>query len=264
MARRTLRDLRILITGASQGIGRALVERAAARGARVLAAARSVDLLQQFQAEVRGQGGNCEIVAADVASPEGRQQMLDAVQQHLGGLDVLVNNAGVGATGHFADADPTRLRTIMEINFFGLTETTRLFLPLLKRGTTPAIVNVSSVIGKRAVPGASEYCASKFAVQGFSEALRAELSKDGVDVLVVCPGRTRTHFTDNLLERKVGRIAEAARGQSPEHVAEATLRALERGKNEICLTFTGWLMVTVNRFCPRFVNWVAARRARRQ
>jgi short-subunit dehydrogenase len=262
--RRNLHNARLLITGASQGIGHGLAERAAARGARVLAAARSLDLLQQLQSTVRGHGQVLEIVQADVSRPEDRQRMVDAAAQHFGGLDILINNAGIGATGPFADSAPERLRTIMEVNFFGLTETTRLFLPLLKQGTRPAIVNVSSVIGKRAVPGMSEYCASKFAVQGFSEALRAELAKDGVDVLVVNPGRTRTDFNEHQLERKSKRVfATFAGGQRPEHVAEATLRALERGKNEICLTVPGKLLVLVNKFMPRLLNWVFAREARK-
>jgi short-subunit dehydrogenase len=262
--RRTLLNARLLITGASQGIGYSLAERAAARGARILAAARSLALLQQLQSLVRSRGQILEIVQADVTRPEDRQRMLDAAVEHFGGLDILINNAGIGASGPFADCAPERLRTIMEVNFFGLTETTRLFIPLLKQGARPAIVNVSSVIGKRAVPGMSEYCASKFAVQGFSEALRAELAKDGVDVLVVNPGRTRTEFNQHQIERKSGSVFAAyARGQSPERVAEATLGALERGKNEICLTVPGKLMVLVNRFMPRLLNWVFAREARK-
>src|SRR5439155_3599866 len=110
------------------------------------------------------------------------------------GLDVVVNNAGIGATGHFADATEERLRRIMEVNFFGLTETTRVCLPLRRRGRDPAIVNVSSIVGKRGLPGRSEYSASKFAAQGFSEALRAELARFGIDVIVVNPGLTQTNF----------------------------------------------------------------------
>ena len=128
--------------------------------------------------------------------------MVEAAQRHFGGLDVLVNNAGIGATGHFAECGPERLRTIMEVNFFGLTETTRVCLPLLRQGNRPAIVNISSIAGKRGIPARSEYSASKFAVQGFSEALRAELAKDGIDVLVVCPGLTQTNFSQNMLEQK--------------------------------------------------------------
>src|SRR5262245_14543216 len=143
MARRKLAGLRMLVTGASQGIGRALVVEGAKRGAKVLASARSEALLGELAAEVRAAGGVIETVLADVTQPEGRQAMVDAAVKHFGGLDVLVNNAGIGATGHFMDSDPEVLRAIFETNFFGLTETTRVFLPLLKAGTTPAIVNIS-------------------------------------------------------------------------------------------------------------------------
>src|SRR5262245_41187949 len=197
--RRQLAGLRVLITGASQGIGRALAVEAAQQKARVLAAARSAPLLTTLASEVRAAGGTIETVRADVTVAADRQAMADAAVRHFGGLDVLINNAGIGATGHFAECSPERLRAIFEVNFFGLTETTRVCLPLLKRGVTPAVVNVSSVAGKRGIPARSEYSASKFAVQGFSDALRAELAKDGVDVIVVCPGLTQTNFSQNML-----------------------------------------------------------------
>src|SRR5262249_53617160 len=178
MSRRRISESRMLITGASQGIGRALAEAAALRAAKVLAVARSDTLLRQLAEEVRVRGGTLETLSADITEPEDRQRMVEAALQHFGGLDVLVNNAGIGATGHFVEVSPDRLRQIMEVNFFGLTETTRVFLPLLKQGHRPAIVNISSIAGKRGIPARSEYSASKFAVQGFSEALRAELAKD--------------------------------------------------------------------------------------
>src|SRR5438105_646120 len=123
MARRQIAGTRMLITGASQGIGRALAEAAVARGARVLAAARSEALLAELVEAVRGKGGTIHTVAADVTSPADRQRMVDAAREHFGGLDVLINNAGIGATGHFVEAAPERLRQIMEVNFFGVTET---------------------------------------------------------------------------------------------------------------------------------------------
>src|SRR5438270_7861088 len=138
--RRSISGARILITGASQGIGRALAVAAARRGGKVLAAARSEPLLRELAAEARRAGHTLETVPADVTSPADRQRMVEAAVQYFGGLDVLVNNAGIGATGHFAEAGPERLRQIMEVNFFGLIETTRVCLPLLKRGTRPAIV----------------------------------------------------------------------------------------------------------------------------
>ena len=254
--------LRVLITGASQGIGRALAVAAAARGAKVLAAARSEDLLAQLAAEARGRGGVIETIQADVTVPEHRDRMTGAALRHFGGLDVLVNNAGVGATGHFAEAGPERLRQIMEVNVFALIEMTRLALPLMKQGRTPALVNVSSVAGKRGIPARSEYSASKFAVEGFSEALRPELSKDGIDVIVVCPGLTQTNFSQNMLEQKALLQLDHMRGMTPEQVAEAILRSLARGRNEVCLTLQGRLIAWVSRFFPRLADRFARRKVR--
>jgi short-subunit dehydrogenase len=258
--RRHLTGLRILITGASQGIGRALAEEAVRRGARVLAAARSADLLDDLVKSIDKSPGTLVTIQADVTNADHRRRMTEAAQHHFGGLDVLINNAGIGATGHFAEVSPERLRSIMEVNFFGATETTRACLPLLKQGQTPAIVNISSIAGKRGIPARSEYSASKFAVQGFSEALRAELAKDGIDVLVVCPGLTQTNFSKNMLEQKARVQMDHLRGMTPEAVARATLGALEQGTNEVCLTLAGRLLVWVSRFLPRLADRIARRK----
>ena len=260
--RRSIQGARILITGASQGIGEALAEAAAARGACVLAAARNATLLADLAQRVRERGGKIEIVQADITSPADRQRMVDAAAQHFGGLDILVNNAGIGATGHFADVSPDRLRKIFEANFFGLTETTRVFLPMLRQGQRPAIVNISSIAGKRGIPARSEYSASKFAVQGFSEALRAELAKDGIDVLLICPGLTQTNFSQNMIEQKALVPLDHMRGMTPAEVAQHTLRAIEKGRNETILTFKGKLIVLVSRFLPWFADFFTKRKVR--
>ena len=260
--RREIAGLRMLITGASQGIGLALAEAAAARGARVLAAARNAELLAQLAERVLKRGGTLETVQADVTNPADRERLVDAAREHFGGLDILVNNAGIGATGHFADVSPDRMRKIFEVNFFGLTETTRALLHLLKVGHYPAIVNISSIAGKRGIPARSEYSASKFAVQGFSEALRAELAKDGVDVLVVCPGLTQTNFSQNMIEQKALVPLDHMRGMTAEQVAAATLRAIEKGKNETILTFKGKLITLVSRFFPWFADMFTKRKIR--
>lgn len=262
MPYRKLAGLRVLVTGASQGIGRALAVAAAKKGCRVLASARSQPLLDELAAEVRQAGGTIATVIADVTKPADRQAMVDAAMQHFGGLDVLINNAGIGATGHFMDSDPQTLRTIFETNFFGLVETTRVFLPLLRKGTQPAIVNISSVVGKRALPARSLYSSSKFAVAGFSESIRAELAKDGIDVIVINPGLTQTNFSQNMLERKAKIQMDHMRGMTSEEVAEATLKALAKGKNEITLTLYGKLIVLVNRFFPWFVDFKAKKTVR--
>jgi short-subunit dehydrogenase len=252
----------MLITGASQGIGKSLAEAAAARGCKVLAAARSVELLEELASGIRAAGHLLQTVQADVTSPADRQKMVEAAQGCFGGLDILVNNAGIGATGHFADVAPERMRKIMEVNFFGLTETTRVFLPILKKGNRPAIVNISSIAGKRGIPARSEYSASKFAVQGFSEALRAELAKDGIDVLVVCPGFTATNFSQNMIEQKALIQYDHLRGMTPMQVALATLKAIERGTDEIHLTFQGKLVALISKYLPRLADRIAKKKVR--
>jgi short-subunit dehydrogenase len=260
--RRHIEGSRILITGASQGIGLALAEEAARRGAKVLAVARNEKLLQELDARVHARKQSLFFVPGDITNSQDRQRMAEFCLSQLGGLDILVNNAGIGATGHFAEVSPDRLRKIMEVNFFGMTEMTRVFLPILKQGNRPAIVNVSSIAGKRGIPARSEYSASKFAVQGFSEALRAELAKDGVDVLVVCPGLTQTNFSQNMLEQKARMPMDHMRGMTAEKVAHAILRSIEKGHHEVCLTAQGRLIVFMSRFFPRWADRIAVRRVR--
>ncbi len=260
MARRSISGSRMLITGASQGIGKSLAELAAARGAQVVAVARSEGLLNELSEQIRNKGGTLHVVLGDVTNPADRQKMVDDTVKRFGGLDILVNNAGIGATGHFADVSPDRLRKIMEVNFFAVTELTRLFLPILKRGNRPAIVNISSIAGKRGIPARSEYSASKFAIQGFSEAIRAELAKDGIDVVVVCPGLTQTNFSQNMIEQKALLKYDHLRGMTAEQVALATLKAIERGTHEVCLSLQGRLLVTACRFFPWLGNRVARRK----
>lgn len=261
--RRDLNGMRVLVTGASQGIGRALAELAAKRGCKVLASARSVELLTELQQELQKSGHTLEIVQADISKPADRQKMVDAAMQHFGGLDILINNAGIGATGHFADTTPDVLRTIMETNFFGTTETTRLFLPILKQGKKPAIVNISSIIGKRALPARSLYASSKFAVEGWSQAIRAELSKDGIDVIVINPGLTQTNFSKNMLEQKAKMQLDHMRGMTSEEVAEKSLRAIEKGWNNLNLTLRGKLLVLFSRFAPAVIDFFARKKVRK-
>lgn len=261
--RRKLEGLRMLVTGASQGIGRALVLEGAKAGMRVMAAARTPELLAQLKTEAKALGkGQVETVTADVTSPADRQAMVKAVTDHFGGLDILVNNAGIGATGHFAEANQDRLRKIFEVNVFGLTETTRVFLPMIKKGNTPAIVNISSVAGIRGIPARSDYSASKFAVEGFSMSLRNELSKDGVDVLMVCPGLTQTNFSHNMLERKARLQMDHMRGMTSEEVALQTLKSIQNGRDRVLLTRETRLINMITRFLPWLADRIAKKKVR--
>ncbi len=254
MATRTMAGKRILVTGASQGIGYAFALEAAKQGARVVASARSAEPLQDSHMEAAG----VVPVVGDVTVPADRDAMLRAAREHFGGLDILVNNAGLGATGLFGDTKPDTLRRVMEVNFFALADLTRLCLPELQKGVQPLVVNVSSILGRRGIPRYSEYCASKFAVQGFSDALRAELSKVNVGVLVVNPGPTETGFQENMVERDAGTPRAAGRMPAAT-VATAMCRAIERDRAEITLTRVGVALVLANRYFPRLLDWYLRR-----
>jgi short-subunit dehydrogenase len=259
MLRRSLHGKRGLITGASGGIGRAVALELARAGADQVLLARRGDRLAAVADEITQLGRRAIAVVGDVTDPAVREQALAAAREQLGGLDVLVNNAGISAHGRFADADPARLRPIMETNFFAPAELIRAALPLLREGRQPIVVNISSVLGRRACPHKSEYCASKFALDGLSEALRAEFAPLGVDVLVVTTGPTDTEFFEHLIDAHGELPWKDAKPVPPERVAQATVRAIARGRREIVPSWRGWMLVTANRIAPRIVDRIMAR-----
>lgn len=259
MAKRSLTGSRVVLTGASSGIGYALALELVRRGALVLTVARRQTQLEQLKAAADGPG-RVEILIADITDYADRQRIISAAQEHFGGLDILINNAGVGALGLFEYADEARLRQIMEVNFFALAEMIRQALPLLKSGNNPLVVNVSSVLGHRAIPRMSEYSASKFAVQGFSDSLRSEFVRLGIDVLVVSPGSTESEFFDNMVETK-GEVLWANRPRrTAARVALNIADAIERGRREIIPSHSGRLLVWLNRLVPGIVDHFLAQR----
>lgn len=254
MAKRTIAGKSVAITGASSGIGRELALALAREQARLVINGRREEKLQALSAELRQLDCPVEIVVGDVAEPSTRQAIINRTRQVYGGLDILINNAGIGAFGRFDDATPERLRRIMEVNFFALVELTRLALPFLKQGSEPMIVNISSILGHRGIPRASEYCASKFAVRAFSESLRAELKRDGVGVLVVSPGTTETEFFGNVIDQQGDTPWPKHRGVPASKVARETVRAMQNGRHEIVPSTTGRLLCWANRISPRLVD----------
>jgi short-subunit dehydrogenase len=260
---RDLQGRRILITGASGGIGRRLAERAAAAGSRLVLAARSADRLEELARDLAAGGAEALPVAADVTSEADRRRLLDTAIDRLGGLDVLINNAGVASFGHFADSSEAVLRQIMEVNFFAPAELIRRAAPVLMEGRQPAVVNVASMCGRRGLPAWTEYSASKFALCGLTEALRGELARFDIDVLLVVPGLTRTDLGRNLL-RNAGRMKiDFADGMPPEQVADAVLAALCCNRTETVLGREARWILRVNRFLPRLVDALMARRVKK-
>lgn len=249
----------MIITGASSGIGHALARQLSREGASLLITARREQRLQALAGELTAAGGRVLYRAGDITAPAVREELLLAARGAWGGLDLLINNAGVGAIGPFSEAGEERLRRVMEVNFFAPAELTRAALPLLRAGRRPMIVNISSVLGHRAVPKKSEYCASKFALHGWSDALRAELKDDGIELLLVSPSTTASEFFENVLENRARPPWLRAGGMSAERVARQALRAIRQGRHEIILSPGGKLLVWLDRLSPPLVNRLVAR-----
>ncbi len=259
MSRRRLRDKRILLTGASSGLGRSLAQQLAASGARLVITARREDRLDSLKREMDRTGSECHVVAGDLTVADVRQTLLDICLQSLGGVDCLINNAGIGAMGRFDTASDQRMRQIFEVNFFAMANLIRLFLPALKNGNDSLIVNIGSVLGHRAVPLKSEYTASKFAIHGFSDALRAELAAIPLGVLLVSPGTINSQFFDSAIEDTTGKKWIGSSAMQPEYVARKIIAAMVRRKHELILPASGKALVWLDRLCPSLANRVVAR-----
>jgi short-subunit dehydrogenase len=257
MARRPIAGMRTIVTGATSGIGRAVVIELVRQGAKVVGTGRREERLQALAHELHQPDRFCFAVG-DVTKREDRAGALEVAQGTFGGLDALINNAGSGALGRFDEADEARLRQIMEVNFFAPAEFIREALPMLAEGQRPVIVNVSSVLGHRAVPGKSEYCASKFALHGLSDALRAELATRGIDLLLVSPSTTNSDFFDVAIGAG-NQAAKAFGAMSAETVARRMVRAIALGRRETILSAGGKALVWLDRLCPPLADWMIKR-----
>jgi len=248
----------ILVTGSTDGVGRHVALKLAAGGARVLVHGRNRERGESLLAEIRKRSGDAIFYPADLASLAEVRELAAAVRQDHRRLDALVNNAGIGGLGPFEEADEARLRQIMEVNFFAPSAFIREALPPLKKGNRAIIVNVSSVLGHRAIPEMSEYCASKFALHGLSDALRAELAPQGIDVLLVSPSTTTSEFFD-VAAGDSGRSPKRYTAMSAEAVARRAVAAMAAGRHEIILSLGGHALVWFDRLLPSVADDALAR-----
>lgn len=261
MGHRSLAGSRVLLTGASSGIGRALALELARRQAKLIAVARRAALLDELAQQVEALGAEIVTLPGDVTDDSVRQAALLRAQEIYGGLDVLINNAGVGALGLFESADEERLRRVMEVNFFAPAAMTRAALPLLRHGNQPLVVNIGSILGYRAIPRMSEYCASKFALTGLSEALTAEFSRLGIRVLLVSPGRTESEFQQNLLTTRGESHWPGLPTTPTDAVARQIVRAMERGRKRLFPNWSAQWMYWASRIAPGMLDRFLAGRA---
>ncbi len=261
--RRDLHDRRVLLTGAWSGIGRALSLQLARAGARLLVTARSAEPLEALARELKPSGVEVITLAGDVTEPTHREQLAAMVGERWGALDILINNAGVEASGLFTSSSEATLRQLMEVNFFAPVELLRLCVPLLERGRQPVVVNVSSRCGRRGLPDWAEYSASKFALTGFTEAMRAELACYDITALLVSPGFTITPLREHALRCDTRVKTRERRGMSPEHVARKILHTIQTNRTERTVGLGARWLLRGNRFFPRWIDGIFARKHKR-
>jgi uncharacterized protein len=190
------KDKMALITGASAGIGSATARKLAAEGLTVLLVARRLDRLEALQKEIKGIGGKAFCFAVDLTQPEERKCLYDAVCRQFGGVDVLVNNAGLGYYGYTAEMPWQTAEAMMEVNIAALVQLTLLFLPVMEKRRTGHIVNIGSIAGKMPNQGVAMYSASKAFVDSFTTSVFRELKGTGVHMSVLRPGPVTTEFYD--------------------------------------------------------------------
>jgi hypothetical protein len=214
-----------LISGASSGIGAVTARKLAKEGLRVVLVARREERLQALAAELRAEGGQALVIAADLTRQEERQRVCDTVQQECAGLDVLVNNAGLGWYGYGADMSWPVAQRIMQVNMDALVHLTLLFLPGMRARRGGHIINVGSIAGSLPSQGIAIYSATKAFVDNFSTSLHREMRGSGVHVSVVKPGPVTTEFFDTA--SSAGRRLPAERfAVRPAAVADCIWRVL--------------------------------------
>ncbi|EMI53359.1 SDR family NAD(P)-dependent oxidoreductase [Rhodopirellula sallentina] len=259
-----------IVTGASSGIGRELTLLLAEKRCRVIAVARRQERLDALVADASKLVPERLVypVVGDVTDMSVCDEALaQARTLAQGRLDLLVNNAGIGAIGRFMDADPDRMRQIMEVNFHAPVQWTRAAMGMLRhaakdfstRRSTPVICNIGSVLGHRAVPEKSEYCASKFALHGWSDSLRAELTSEGIAVVLVSPSTTKSEFFDSLVGTEAGQKSKSFGSWPADRVARATYSAIATCRSEVILSLGGKALVYSDRLTPPLVNAILAR-----
>lgn len=245
----------VVITGGSEGIGKALVEFALNAGAKVATCGRNHDKLYRLQTLYPGKPLHIEV--ADVSKEADCSHFIASTLKYFGGIDILINNAGISMRAELKDAGVDVIKQVMDINFFGTVYCTKFALDSIisRKGT---VVGVSSVAGYRGLPGRTGYNASKYAMQGFLEALRVELLHSGVNVMWVCPGFTASNIRNAALQKD-----GTSQGFSPldesklmtaEECARITYEAIGKRKRTLIYTFEDKRTIFLTKFFPKLAD----------
>ncbi|SFQ21004.1 SDR family oxidoreductase [Parafilimonas terrae] len=245
----------VLVTGGTDGIGKALVYSLMQQGAKVVTCGRDYDKLYHLQTVYAGKP--LLALSADVSNEADCKSMVNQAITTFGTIHILINNAGISMRALFSETDLETIHRVMDINFWGAVYCTKYALPhiLKNKGTVAAI---SSIAGYRGLPGRSGYSASKFALQGWMEALRTELLDSGVNVMWACPGFTKSNIRNVALNKNSQPQGETPLDEeslmSAEEVAEHILKAIEKRKRTLVLSGQGKQTIFLTRFMPELAD----------
>jgi short-subunit dehydrogenase len=250
----------VAITGGSEGIGKALVDALIPLGAKIATCGRNQDKLYNLQVQYSNQ--MLHTIVADVSRYDDCRNFINSTIETYGGIDILINNAGISMRALLSEAEVDVIRKVMDINFFGTVYCTKLALNSIieRKGV---IVGVSSIAGYRGLPGRSGYSASKHAVNGWLESVRTELLHTGVNVMWVCPGFTRSNIRNAALNSK-----GHAQGESPlnerdlmssQECANHIIRAIEKRRRTLVLSANGKQTVLMNKLFPSLTDKIVRR-----
>ena len=247
-----LRDARILLTGASGGIGEALAEELVHAGARLCLVGRNAPQLNALKTRFAEAGHPVEIIIADLSRREGIESVREATRRIMGRVDILINNAGVSEFVDFADQASEKLEQIFRVNVLAPMQLTQALLPSMLEIGDGQIVNIGSTFGSIGFACFTSYSASKFALRGFSEALRRELDGSGINVTYIAPRAVKTQANSPA----VYRMAEAVKMNmdEPERIARKIARAIEKDRKDVYFGFPEALFVRINALLPRLVD----------
>lgn len=247
----------VIITGGGSGIGKACASAFLARGYRVVISGRRMEKLQEVIGEFNPYSEHILAVQADVSDEEDGKRIIDETLAKFGRIDVLINNAGISMRALFEEMDLTVLKRLMDTNFWGAVYCTKYALPHLLE-SKGSVVGISSIAGKKGLPGRTGYSASKFALEGFLETLRIENLKKDLHVLVACPGFTASEIRISSLSADGSAQGESPREESKmmsaQTVAHEIAEAVKYRKRDLVLTFNGRLTVWLNKFFPAFMD----------
>ena len=245
----------VVITGGSDGIGKALTAAFLKMGAKVATCGRNQQKLDLLISEYKD--APLYTMIADVSKEEDCKNFIQAAMAKFGGIDILINNAGISMRALFKDTELDTLRNVMNINFWGTVYCTKFAMNAIieRKGS---IVGVSSIAGYRGLPGRSGYSASKFAVNGWLEAIRTELLYTGVNVMWVCPGFTTSNIRNAALNKDAKPQGESpmdeAKMMSAEECADHIIDAITKRKRTLVLTSNGKRMVFMNKYFPKLAD----------